>query len=450
MRAFLLLSGATCGLWAQVPAPEFITLASARPVLQAMRASLPKELKAGPAIEEAAWNEWVRSEDRAVRERVAQGEELTLSNLLRLGVTYTKERRIDYGLLSRYGRDAAITAVVERRAADLIRTLAAPKSEGMTDMRALLKQEGYSVDTPEAQAKTRAYLLALVAQQRDDVALENAAAKTDVSQVFKDRGLSTDSDLYTAYALELHFKNLAAHGLLKPGSVRRVAIIGPGLDYVNKKNGYDFYPPQVIQPYAVIDSLARLGLADAATVTVVTFDISARVNQHIERARARAAAGTPYTIQLLWSRSTGGSTGFLIDFGAYWRTIGDRIGKAADPVPVPASAQGDVTARAVAIRPAIAAHVSPVDMNVIFQAPPLAADQRFDLVIGTNIFLYYDDFQQALARVNLAAMIRPGGAVVSNTPLSAGRASKLADAVRTEIPVRQGLMDYVYSYVRQP
>ena len=74
--------------------------------------------------------------------------------------------------------------------------------------------------------------------------------------------------------------------------MRRVAIIGPGLDVVDKQEGHDFYPPQTIQPFAVIDSLVRAGLADADTLTVTTLDVSARVNDHIgadgvARARAR-------------------------------------------------------------------------------------------------------------------------------------------------------------------
>ena len=56
----------------------------------------------------------------------------------------------------------------------------------------------------------------------------------------------------------------AAHGgeshALAAGSVRRVALIGPGLDFTDKAEGYDFYPPQTIQPFALLDSLVRLGL----------------------------------------------------------------------------------------------------------------------------------------------------------------------------------------------
>ncbi|MGO8786093.1 MAG: hypothetical protein ACLQVL_01745 [Terriglobia bacterium] len=51
-------------------------------------------------------------------------------------------------------------------------------------------------------------------------------------------------------------------GLLKVGGVRRVAIVGPGLDFANKEAGNDFYPPQTIQYYGPFEqSLARANIS---------------------------------------------------------------------------------------------------------------------------------------------------------------------------------------------
>ena len=105
--------------------PEFVSLASAQPVLAAMCDSLPPGLKSGGAITPGTWNKWVRRRDREIRDRAAQGEELTLSNLLRLGVPYTKEPRIDYSTLGEFGHSAFANQLVENRANDLIRALAA-------------------------------------------------------------------------------------------------------------------------------------------------------------------------------------------------------------------------------------------------------------------------------------------------------------------------------------
>ena len=40
---------------------------------------------------------------------------------------------------------------------------------------------------------------------------------------------------------------LKSKGLLAAGSVHRVAVIGPGLDFTDKNEGYDFYAPQSIR-----------------------------------------------------------------------------------------------------------------------------------------------------------------------------------------------------------
>ncbi len=429
--------------------PQFVSFSSAQPVLEALRSSLPPELKA--SLTAATWDKWVRTEDKEIRSRIDEGEENTLTNLLRMGITYTKEPPITYEDLGEYGRSTAVDSIADKRANDLVRALAAPHlSEGMLEMRALLEREGFSLKTAAAQKKVRAYLLANLARWRDDVARARAQAKTNPYQAFKDRGISTDSNLYPDYTIELHLRHMMEQGLLKPGSVHRIAIVGPGLDFVNKKSGSDFVPPQTTQPFAVIDSLARLGLADPATIEVTTFDISARVNRHLERARKDAAAGKPYTIQLLSSPSDQWSQEYHTGFIEYWQKLGDKIGKPGTRIPVPEAA-GNIWNRAVSVRPAVVLRVFPVDMNVVFQTVPLPSDKQFDLVIGTNIFVYYGGLEQSLARANLGTMIKPGGFLLTNEALPGTAPTKLADSLKTSVPIAKSpaITDYMYGYVRQ-
>ena len=40
--------------------------------------------------------------------------------------------------------------------------------------------------------------------------------------------------------------------------------------------------------------------------------------------------------------------------------------------------------------------------------------ERFDLVLATNVLLYYDTFEQTLALDAIAAMLRPGGVLLTN------------------------------------
>ena len=431
--------------------PQFVPFSAAQPVLNAYLSSLPAELKPSGQPTAAAWDNWVRSQDKEIRVRIEEGEENTLTNLLRLGVTYTSEPRITYDYLARYGHDSFVDSIADKRANDLIKALSGPHpSEGMMEMRALLIKKGYSLKTPEDQKKVKAYMLANLARLRDDVDRDKKLAQVNRYQAFKDRGISTDSNLYPDYLLDLHFKHMMEQGLLKPGSIHRIAIVGPGLDFVNKKSGSDFYPPQTTQPFAVIDSLVRLGLADANSIEVYTFDISARVNKHLERARHEAAAGKPYTIQLLSSPSEGWSKTYLSGFLEYWQKLGSEVGKSVPPIPVPEGAS-DIWNRAVSVRPSVVKDVMPVDMNIVFQTVPLAPDKQFDLIIGTNIFVYYGGLEQSLARANLGTMIKPGGFLLTNEALPGNAPSKLTDSLKTSVNVTSNppASDYMYSYLRQ-
>jgi len=42
----------------------------------------------------------------------------------------------------------------------------------------------------------------------------------------------------------------------------------------DKHDGYDFYPPPSIQPFALVDSLMRLRLASGDGLRLTTFDVN--------------------------------------------------------------------------------------------------------------------------------------------------------------------------------
>src|SRR5208283_4203201 len=103
------------------------------------------------------------------------------------------------------------------------------------EMRSFLEKQGFNLRTPDGQKRLKAYMLANLARMRDEVIKAEAELykkkDADLSQQFKDRGISTDSNLYPDYTIELHLRHMMEQGLLKPGSIRRVAIVGPGLDF---------------------------------------------------------------------------------------------------------------------------------------------------------------------------------------------------------------------------
>ncbi|MEO5740266.1 MAG: hypothetical protein ABIS29_06700, partial [Vicinamibacterales bacterium] len=78
---------------------------------------------------------------------------------------------------------------------------------------------------------------------------------------------------------------------------------------------------------------------------------------------------------------------------------------------------GPLKLRAVSVRPSVVARISARDVNITAQVPALENAERFDLIVGTNVFLYYDRVQQGLAMVTVAEMLRPGGFLLSNNAL---------------------------------
>ncbi len=234
------------------------------------------------------------------------------------------------------------------------------------------------------------------------------------SQLFRDRGLSLDTSFRPSFALEQALEQLRQKGLLKAGTVRDVAVIGPGLDFTDKTSGYDFYPQQTLQPFTLIDSLVRVGLVkDPAAIRLTTLDISPRVNDHLRRARSRAAARRTYSFRLPLERDVKWKAPVL----AYWKAAGDRVGTVAGPVAAGiAGAQVDV--RTIPVRPAVAQNVEPLDLNIVVQR---SETHRFDLVVATNVFVYYDVMEQVLALANVRAMLKPGASCSRITRCSSFR-----------------------------
>jgi len=321
--------------------------------------------------------------------------------------------------------EGLVGRVIESRVDDLVRALAVPGSNArLAFARRVLEQKGQLLGTPAGRAQVKVYFLSSmlrVMKEQASYAQALAAARqlgdateefAERSKLYRSRGLSLDTSLLPNFAVEQSLEALQARGLLAARSVRRAAIIGPGLDFVDKQGGYDFYPEQTLQPFALIDSLLRLGLASPEALEVITLDISPRVNAHIVRARQRAARGVGYTLQLprdpawQWKPET----------VRYWERFGDRIGVPARPTALPAGLSA-LRVRAVRVRPSIVARVMPVDLNIVLERLSPASEAGFDLIVATNVFVYYDVFEQSLALSNVERMLRPGGFLLSNNSL---------------------------------
>ena len=415
-----------------------MSYADAKPVLDALRADLwPEGLRGKTAAQlEAEWPQWAAERDKAIRARVERGDEDSIAFLLLFGTSFTKAPRATARELAALvsSPSDALTAL-RTRIDDFAAAVASPGS----NERLQFARDVVGRAVPDlSSAAVRRYLeertLAIGRAGAEQLAVmvnEPLATAT----IYRERGLSSDTTITVDFGLERAIEALKGEGLMREGAVRRVAIIGPGLDFVDKQYGYDFYPQQTIQPFAVIDSLLRYGLAPADQVSLVAFDVSPRIVAHVESARQRAAAGTPYTLVLPrpldppWVPP-------LVD---YWERLGNWIeqdaaagAKPRTPVPPPSAGRLDV--RSVQVRPAVVLRTAARDLNIVLQrVGPVPVDQQFDLIVATNILLYYDVFEQSLAAANIAAMLRPGGLFLANSRIVELPGIPLGSAGHTDV-----------------
>ena len=428
------------------PAPVVqISLDDALPLIALHRAQLPAPLasQASDALA-AAWPAWVAQHNAEIHKRLAQGDEDSIVNLWLYGTSFTTRPRATAKDVAALGSRKRAEDLLIDRLDDLVAALAAPvANDRLLFARQVIVGHGIDPATPAGQDQARRYLV----EVRERIAAENdryrrtlasaslladeRARLSAFAEVYRDRGLSSDTSIRADFSLDQSFEAAAKRGQPAPGSIRRIAIVGPGLDFTDKAEGYDFYPLQTIQPFAVIDSLVRLGLARAEELHVTTFDLSSRVNQHLQGARDRAARGEPYEVQLPLEADDPARQ-WSPDLVRYWETFGGSIGERAEARPLPAGVS-DVRVRAVRVRPAVVSAIDPRDVNIVLERIVPPAGQGFDLIIATNVLVYYDAFEQALALTNVSKMLQPGGYFVTNYAIAPIASMERVDDMKTPV-----------------
>jgi SAM-dependent methyltransferase len=403
-----------------------IPFAEAKPVLEAVREDLWPAALRGKTLRdvEAVWPDWVRSRDAEIRRRVAAGDEDSIVHLMLFGTSFTSQPRASSAQLALLvGQPDAGLAALKPRLDDFLAAVAAPGNNARLRFAGEVIARGTTVDGGGPRRYMEMRAKAIASEARLGV-LDPGAAAADKVTVFRERGLSSDTTLLVDGALDRTLEAIRDERVLADGAVRRVAIVGPGLDFIDKQNGYDFYPEQTIQPFAVIDSLRRAGLAHGSELRVTAFDLNPRVLAHL----AQAAAG-PYMLVLPRSLERP----WLPPMVDYWERAGNWIGEPG-PTPQPPPGAGRVQARSLVIRPDVVRAVTGRDLNIVLQrAEPAADAERFDLIVATNILLYYDVFEQSLAMANIARMLKPGGLFLTNNKIIELPSTPLTSVAYTDV-----------------
>ena len=232
-----------------------------------------------------------------------------------------------------------------------------------------------------------------------------AARGTDqVAGLYRSRGLATDTAVEAGYLVYLGLGAVSAVDSNR--RIRRVLIIGPGLDLAPRTGLREETPPESYQPWTVLDALLALRLASLDDLEVTAADINPRVVSHLQRART----GTPLLI-LETEIETDERVTLTEEYREYFAALGKAVGHAETNAPRPGTPRS--LRKTVRVSDRAAATLRAIPLDIVTERLPAAA---FDLVIATNIFPYFDDVQLSLALSNIASMLAPGGVLLHNEP----------------------------------
>lgn len=229
---------------------------------------------------------------------------------------------------------------------------------------------------------------------------EFAAPSADAAeQLYQSRGLSTDTAVEAGYAVYAGLGVL--QGLHPSQRIRRVLIVGPGMDLAPRTGMIEAGAPESYQPWALIDALVGLGLARLDDLEVVGADINPRVVDHLRDARNH-----PPVLHLVSGLGESDTLAFAPGYREYFAGLGQSIGAVHPGGAAPAAH----LAKVVTVSAAAAARLRGEPLDVVTER----LDETFDLVIATNILPYFGGAELMLALSNIASMVAPGGVFLHN------------------------------------
>jgi hypothetical protein len=246
-----------------------------------------------------------------------------------------------------------------------------------------------------------------------------APARSDridaIAALYRQRALSTDTSVEAGYLVHL---GLATLRLVDPERrIRRVLVVGPGLELASRTGLLEVAPPQSYQPYALLDSLVALDLSRLGDVSVLCADVNPRVVQHIQAAKA-----TEVALTLISGIGASATTTLQDDYRHYFEGLGRSIGRASPAPRLPEHYRGHLN-KSLQIRPDVSRAIDAIGLDIARQRLLV---EPFDLIVATNVFLYMSDIPLTLALGSLSSMLAPGGVLIHN------EARPLVAAVTTE------------------
>jgi hypothetical protein len=244
--------------------------------------------------------------------------------------------------------------------------------------------------------------------EKEFVAARGSDRIEAVGKLYQGRGLSTDTSVEAEYIVHLGLGTLRE---LEPQRrIRQVLIVGPGLDSAPRTDLLETGTPQSHQPFAVMDSLLALRLAEPNDLHVTAADINVRVVDWLEGIRGRRT-------QLALKSAVPERKGvrFTDDFRRYFEALGRAIGREVTPHSPAGSGSGQLAPhllKTIAVPESATRSVHTERLDIVVDR----LEAKYDLVVVTNVFPYLGDTDLLLALTNISLMLTPGGILVHNEP----------------------------------
>lgn len=248
----------------------------------------------------------------------------------------------------------------------------------------------------------REYLRAMrFVYQKEFVARRADRPADAVAALYRSRGLSTDTAVEAGFVVR---EGLGIGAALSPDRrIRRVLIVGPGLDLAPRMALNQFSRPESYQPWAVMDALLSLGIATAGELEIVGADINPRVVDLLRRHH-----GKPLELSLATEIRDADGVTLRADYREYFARLGAAIGRAGG-----VERRDGRLIKSVRVAAASARGLSGERLDIVTER---LTGRPFDLIVATNILPYFDDTQLGLALANIASMLAPGGLFLHNEP----------------------------------
>lgn len=297
-----------------------------------------------------------------------------------------------------------IPAPVTARLAALLRALDAPSKDPRLAYFRELVNATFAVRREREVALLNEYLRAMrFVYEKEFVAQRSPNRAEAVAELYRTRGLSTDTAVEAGYLVYLGLEVIKS---LEPDRrIRRVLIVGPGLDIAPRTSLLEVGPPESYQPWAIMDALLALGLSRVDDLEVVGADINPRVVSHLRRAHA-----APPVLTLVSEIRDSDTVTLSPEYRQYFARLGGAVG---DEVKGGTAIDGDQghLRKTVQVRATAARALRAETLDVVTErldAPP------FDLIVATNILPYFDGVELMLAVSNIGRMLAPGGVFLHN------------------------------------